>query len=325
MRKWTVVGSCLFITVVVVVWMLIPAQESVISVRVGKVERKTLEKTLAITGIVQAQDQREVFSPVAGVVSRVMVKEGQQVNEGDALFSLDCSAQEAQLSALVAACAAQEETVAVISDVGVENPIISQSINSLRAQIDALARSIAQSTLRAGQNGVLHYINLQEGDVVAPGIPVMLLGDSTQIIRGIIAEKDVPTVKVGQEARVKCDGRKIRATVNSIKRLPIVAGTPAQAEVIMTFQGAPLPFGAAVDGDLVTRQRKDVLCVTLESLGEEEDSVFVVRDGRAWLLPVTTSYEEGNYVEISGLLEGEEVVLCPPQTLQNSQCVQVQP
>ena len=68
-----------------------------VAVRVAKITRATLRKTVEAYGTVQAEPATEgkppasakVASPVAGIVAESFAVEGREVKKGDALFQLD--------------------------------------------------------------------------------------------------------------------------------------------------------------------------------------------------------------------------------------------
>jgi HlyD family secretion protein len=76
----------------------------------------------------------------------------------------------------------------------------------------SLARTrLAESTLVAPTAGIVLSKNIEAGEQVAPGTPVVTIGHLTDVwIRGYVPEDELPRIKVGQKARVTVDGLKGR-------------------------------------------------------------------------------------------------------------------
>ena len=74
----------------------------------------------------------------------------------------------------------------------------------------SLARTrLEESTLLAPTAGIVLSKNIEAGEQVAPGTPVVTIGRLEEVwIRGYVPESDLPRVKLGQKARVTVDGLK---------------------------------------------------------------------------------------------------------------------
>jgi len=150
-----------------------------------------------------------------------------------------------------------------------------------------------------------------------------------------VAEADVLRVAVGQPAAVVLEalpGRTFRGTVVEVgaSALP-VAGTGAAARefkvVVRLDETEPgLRPGLTCDTEIVTSERSNVLTVPLQSVvlrpgpdRAERTGVFVEKAGKAVFTPVTAGVIGGLDMEVSGLAEGESVVLGPYQILRDLQ------
>jgi HlyD family secretion protein len=74
----------------------------------------------------------------------------------------------------------------------------------------SIARTrLDETTLIAPTTGIVLSKNIEPGEQVAPGTPVMTVGRLEEIwIRGYVPEYDLPRIKLGQKARVTVDGLK---------------------------------------------------------------------------------------------------------------------
>jgi HlyD family secretion protein len=76
----------------------------------------------------------------------------------------------------------------------------------------SIARTrLNETTLIAPTAGIVLSKNIEPGEQVAPGTPVMTVGRLEEVwIRGYVPEYDLPRIKLGQKARVTVDGLKGR-------------------------------------------------------------------------------------------------------------------
>lgn len=74
----------------------------------------------------------------------------------------------------------------------------------------SLARTrLEESTLFAPTAGIVLSKNIEPGEQVAPGTPVVTIGRLEDVwIRGYVPESDLPRIRLGQKARVTVDGLK---------------------------------------------------------------------------------------------------------------------
>jgi membrane fusion protein YbhG len=76
----------------------------------------------------------------------------------------------------------------------------------------SLARTrLEETTLLAPTAGIVLSKNIEAGEQVAPGTPVVTIGQLENVwIRGYVPESDLPRIRLGQKARVTVDGLKGR-------------------------------------------------------------------------------------------------------------------
>ncbi len=76
----------------------------------------------------------------------------------------------------------------------------------------SLARTrLEETTLLAPKAGIVLSKNIEAGEQVAPGTPVVTIGRLENVwIRGYVPESDLPRIRLGQKARVTVDGLKGR-------------------------------------------------------------------------------------------------------------------
>jgi HlyD family secretion protein len=226
------------------------------------------------------------------------------------------------------------------------------SLDAARAQLDAIRNrtdqanaqlrgvrdSLAKTSVVAPIDGIVTRLQVREGEMVViglqnqPGTTLMrLVGASGLNAELKVAEADALRLKVGQTARVTVDalqGREFAGVVSEIgaSSLPPVSAQAASARefrvvISLDQNDGSLRPGISCDAEILVAEKSSVLVaplqavVTRETAGREESGVFVWRDGRAVFTRVTLGLISGLDAEVSGLAEGDEIVLGPLATL----------
>jgi HlyD family secretion protein len=85
----------------------------------------------------------------------------------------------------------------------------SARVKGAEALVSIAKIKLEEGTLLAPTAGIVLSKNIEAGEQVAPGTPVITIGRLEDVwIRGYVAENDLPQVKLGQKVRVTVDGLK---------------------------------------------------------------------------------------------------------------------
>ena len=212
-----------------------------------------------------------------------------------------------------------------------------------RAQQRGAGDTLSKTSIASPIDGVVTRLRVREGEMVVvgiqnqPGTTLMTISDLGAIDAELkVAEADVLRIATGQAATVTLEsmpGRRFAGKVVEIgaSALP-VSGTGAAARefkvVVRLEQPDPLLRpGLTCDADIVTAERTGVITVPLQSVvlrqreagAPEQSGVFVVEDGRAKFVPVTTGVIGGLDIEITGIAEGSAIISGPYQVLRELQ------
>jgi HlyD family secretion protein len=188
-------------------------------------------------------------------------------------------------------------------------------------QVDALK-------VRAGTNGVLQVVAVQEGQQVAPGVNIARVADPASLKAELkIAETQIKDVKLGQPVAVDTSNGIIQGQVSRID--------PAAREgtfVVDAELTGPLPASArpdlSVDGTIELERLNNVLYVGRPAFGQGQQTVGMFRltpDGQqAERTQVALGRSSVSTIEIvSGLKEGDQVILSDTSTLDAYKVIRV--
>ena len=167
--------------------------------------------------------------------------------------------------------------------------------------------------MRAGIDGVLQRVTVEEGQQVAAGSTLARVARPGELMAELrVAETQAKDIGVGQPARIDTrngivDGRVLRVD-------PAVQNGSVQVDVELTGE---LPAGTrpdlSVDGTIEIERLADVLHVGRSAFGQPDSDVSLFKvdaDGVASRVPVRLGRSSVNRIEIrEGLEAGDRIVL----------------
>ena len=182
-------------------------------------------------------------------------------------------------------------------------------------QVDALK-------VRAGTNGVLQQVSVQEGQQVTPGVNIARIADPASLKAELkVAETQINDVKEGQSAIVDTRNGLIHGRVSRIDP----AAREGTFTVDVTFTES-LPSSArpdlSVDGKIELERLRDVLFVDRPAFGQSQQTVGMFKvspDGQdAARTQVKLGRTSVSTVEIlNGLREGDQVIISDTSSMDN--------
>jgi len=178
-----------------------------------------------------------------------------------------------------------------------------------------LARSqLAAATLAAPYDGVVSFVNVNPGEIVSPGVPVVGMVESGRLYAEfMVSEKQVGVLKAGQslEITVPTVGKSATAVVAGISPSVDARSRMYRLRVeVRTAEGSFKP-GMMAEARLLEDSRAGCVAIPEECVvgGSVDPSVFVATNDSAEKRPVKLGISDGRYIEIlSGVQEGDSIV-----------------
>tara|TARA_R110001606_G_scaffold345151_5_gene494054 strand:+ start:8505 stop:9692 length:1188 start_codon:yes stop_codon:yes gene_type:complete len=169
--------------------------------------------TLEAVGTVNAVNGVEVTTQVGGEVQHIKFRSGDEVKKGDVLVSLESAAAQAQLNALEATARLSKQEFDRYQSLFKKGSISKSELDNRQAQKDqTLAQAQAQreeinyKTVRAPFDGVLGIRQVDLGQYLQPGSPVVSLAQLTPIyVDFALPEQELSKINTGLKVRVSLD------------------------------------------------------------------------------------------------------------------------
>ena len=149
----------------------------------------------------------------SGRVTKLDVREGDEVKAGMPLYSVDDDLQQADLNQNKATLANAQQTydrAASLSKTGSGTQAnLDAAVSALRvaeARVNTSQTRLARRTGFAPINGAVQQIYFREGETVPAQRPVLsIMPPGNMKIRFYVPETDLPKLAIGDEVRVTCD------------------------------------------------------------------------------------------------------------------------
>ena len=319
-----------------------PAQVSAVMVQTRSVPRSAPG-----IGSIAAVHQVTINPEVGGRVTKIFFLPGQTVKAGDPLVQINDAPDQGDLANYQAQVKLAQIKLAR-SDQLVKRQFTPQETvdenQSQVAQLNALVQRtqaiIAQKLIRAPFSGQLGIRQIDLGQYLNPGAPIVTLTDLSLLYVNFTLPSQIrPQISVGQQVDITSDafpGRTFDAKVTTIE--PQLSPDTRTIEVQATLPnpGDLLLPGMFVNAAVVLPPQPDALVVpeTAVEYTLYGDSVYVIREdgkdakGKPVLKVVRTPVKTGtrwdnNVAILSGLEPGEQVVAAGQVKLQSGAQVAV--
>jgi multidrug efflux system membrane fusion protein len=319
-----------------------PAQISAIEVKTEAVPRFA-----PAIGSLAAVHQVTINPEIGGRVVKIFFEPGTTVKAGDPLVQLNDAPERGDLASYEAQARLGEVEVQRSSQLAQREFASRETLDQRRSQLDQTRAMIlktealiAQKLIRAPFAGKLGVRQIEVGQYLTPGAPIVTLTDlSTLYVNFTLPGRQRPEIKVGQQVAVRSDafsGRAFDAKITTIE--PQISADTRTMMVQATMQNpddALLP-GMFVDAQVVLPPQPDMLVLPATAVEYTlyGDSVFVIRDdgkdatGAPILKAVRTPVKTGarwadNVAILDGLKPGERVVSAGQVKVQNGAQVKI--
>lgn len=295
-----------------------------VAIRVAPVQTAEDALEVVATGVLAARDEAPLGFAVGGVVREVRVREGDRVRRGDVLATLDARDVDARLAQARSAAAKAErdlERLRALHEAGaiplaqLQDAITAAEL--ARAEVASAEYARRYATIVAPANGVVLRRLAEPGQVLAPGAPVLVVGerDAGTVLRVGVPDRDVVRLQLGDRATVTFEAQPGRTYAGVVEEIAAAAtervGTYA-VELRLTGADA-LPTGLVGRARIAARAAGAVQLVPTSALVEadgEEATVYVpVPDDSAAVRPGDVVRVQRRSVSIARLRDDGTVVV----------------
>lgn len=321
------------------------AWDGPVAVRTANAEAGELSVQIKAIGTVTPLNTVTVRSRVEGELARVLFEEGQEVEKGTLLAEIDQSSYRVQLAQAEgqyqqnqAELAGAEQDLALYRDLYEQDSIARQQltqqealVNQLRgamkanqAQIDSARLQLAWTRIEAPITGRLGLRNVDPGNLVSTGDteglvtitqmrPISVVftipeGQLNAVRSAVAAGKPMPVEALDRNGETVLASGRLTTLDNQIDT---ATGTLRLRAEFENDDNSLFP-NQFVNVRLQLRTLPDAVTIPADAVqyGSRGTYVYVLRDNKAYLRPITLGPVDGERIAVSeGLADGEPVVL----------------
>lgn len=281
----------------------------------------TLNSVIQITGTVSANEQVNLTSQIAGNVTDIYFKEGQQVKKGQLLvkvYDKDLQAQLKQNEYLLKLAQQNEgRNKTLLSKEAIsqqEYDTSLSSFNTYKAQADFYRAQINRTEIRAPFSGRIGLRNISPGAYITPQSSIAtLVNDNPAKITFTVPERYQSIMKPGNKITFKIDGllKKFDGVVYAIE-----PNIDLRSRSVTLRARADNPKGELISGsfakvDLTLSKIPNAMMIPTQAVQPilKGQQVFVMKNGKATAREIKTDIRTAARIQvISGIKSGDSVV-----------------
>jgi len=292
-------------------------------VKVIEVATGPISSYITSSATVDTEQQVEVFSKATGICAEMIVEEGDRVVKGQILARLDDSQPRlAEIQArvnrdkLAASLKRAEQMLKddLLSDEEYEE--VRYRFTAADAEWGMARIRLEDTVITAPISGTVARRNVRLGMNVNPSISLFRIVDFESLITTVfVPEIDMRNLGIGQKVIVTADAVPNTEFEGQIKRIsPVVDPMSGTVKVTVDLSGTSheLVPGIFIRVKILVDVHENAVILPRRALLKEEERahVFVVKDGLASEVELTTGYADGDRVEVlQGLEAGDMVVV----------------
>ena len=213
-------------------------------------------------------------------------------------------------------------------------------VNQMEVALQQAETNLAYSYIRAPFAGYIAERNLDSGAYVTSATAStstfsrgILTLHEIEMVRTLIevVEKDIPLVKIGQQAEVRAEAYPQRVFIGQVTRVVQALNRATRTmtvEVDLPNANHALKGGMFARVEVLVGRHPNAIQIPIDALTRLEDFqyVYVVRNGKAYQVPVEIGSRVENRVEITkGLTGTEQVIVSGKDLVSDGTSVQAHP
>ena len=314
----------LLATAIALAWSGAEAQDKAdaVPVEAARVVAAPLSEQVTAIGTILSDEAIVVSSEIPGRLQEIHFQEGQPVEKGVPLFTLDDSVYRAQLADAEAKLKLAEQTHKRTSTLFSNKYATAQSADESASNLAVgtaaveLARvQLEKAHIVAPFSGIVGLRRVSIGEYITAGQALVNLEAINPVKADFrVPERFLPAIRVGQTIRIRVDAfpeESFEGKVYAIDPRLDVAGRSLVVRATVPNKDQRLRPGLFARITVLLQLKEDALSVPEQAIVPQGDSqyVFKIVDGKVQLTKVVTGTRREGMVEIvEGLSAGDQVV-----------------
>lgn len=304
-----------------------PIDQSAVAVKLTPVVEGDFALPITSSGLITTSTESRLSFKTGGLITRILVKEGETVIKGQLLATLDQTEIDAQVSQTKNNVDKTQRDFDRVQRLYKDSAATMEQFQNAKTAFDVATESfrIAKfnqqySTIHATTSGKVIRKFVNEGELVSGGSPVLMInsaGENDWIVRLGLPDVDWVRVKRGDKASIATDaypGENFDATLTLINEAADPVSGLYLAEVKIDPKGRKLASGLVATVTIIPSRRDVMKSIPIEALVEgngKQAFVFVVNEAKTNVkrIPVEVAYLSGPNAIVAKGLDGVTAVV----------------
>lgn len=297
------------------------ADESAIAISLSPVEEVSVSLPVRSSGLISTEKEARLSFKVGGIISSILVEEGQTVTKGQLLASLDLTEINAQVSQAKNNVEKAKRDLERGKRLYADSAATLEQIQNLQTAFDVASEGFriasfnkSFSTIQATTSGKVIRKFVNEGEQISAGSPVLMINSAAQnewIVKVGLPDVDWVRIRKGDRATVTTDAHSdytFEAEVAAINEGAEPISGLYQTEIKLNSTDKKLASGLVANVEILPAQKQTFKSVPIESLIEGNGKnayVFTpAADGKSVKkIRVTIAYLQNNKAFVTSGLE----------------------
>ncbi|UDF32958.1 UNVERIFIED_ORG: efflux RND transporter periplasmic adaptor subunit (plasmid) [Roseateles sp. XES5] len=304
------------------------------------VEKQNLRDRVVVSGELRPLSRAVIKAKVSGTIADVLVRPGQSVQQGDLLARFETNDLGAELRRKEATRAVAEAqsmlaeqtltkaralqsssamSVSALEKAVSEAAAARANVAALEAEVETARTALANASVRAPISGIVATRSVDMGETVANGADLLTVVDGSAFeAEVLVATRDVPLLRIDQEAELSIDGLPDRKVTAKVRRISPVANAGTRFVPVFlhlsNFDGQ-LWGGMFASGAITVREKAGGIAVPDTAVRRDDAGkayVLAIADGRLQRRDVGEGARWGRQIEIAEGLQPGDVLLKAP-------------
>jgi len=314
-------------------------EPDIIPVKVAKVSVLEIPAHISATGLVSTEDEARYSFKIGGVINRIFVEEGQFFKKGQLLATLNSTEISAGLAQSSLGVEKAQRDYARAVNLYKDSVFTLEQLQNTKTALDvaskareATAFNERYSKIYAATDGFVSKKIANEGEVIAPGMPVLLINSTGQhnsySLKVGVTDREWAIIKPGQTAKVTLDGyagRQFNAVVFRKSQAADSQLGSFQIELKLSLSGIRPAIGMFGKAEIATGQGENMMAIPYGSLVEADGNtgfVFTtIGTDRVKKTPVTIARFDNEEVYLKNKLDGADQIVISNSAYLNEESI----
>jgi RND family efflux transporter MFP subunit len=309
-----------------------------VSVNVSPVSKMAISDQLQLTGYMEAYSEIDVAAEAQGKITSLNAELGQVISKGSIIATIDDKLKRLAVQTAGISVAKLKKDLERYTNLYKGGTVTEQQLNEAQnlydnaeIQLQQAEKQLVDATIQSPLSGVITKKQVEEGEYINIGNAIVTIVDISRLkIKLNVSEVNVYQLKQGDKTRITTDiypGVTFEGNISFISSQGDDSHNYPVEIVIPNNQKHPLKSGTFANVMIKLPVAAEALYIPRESLlgSITEASVYVAENNKAILKKIVVGNGNDKFIKvISGLKEGEEVILNGQINLSENKAIKIE-